>query len=486
MKRMLLAFLLIGGLVFACTELAENSGDPTSPPPNLELNLCVCAETAKCQQLCSTLPNYVNGHLSNDYLGSLDSINQTPFDQFSWQSFIALNWPAGSNGQPLNTPIGSAPDSFRVWEQYLDIANVFNNTLFGSSCEPSGPENIKLFLFQKTPRLVNPDGSFQEADGNALLDRNLNFALYDIRLNDEEVSYILSNNLNTKSGQENFTGEVDFPLASMTLPDSVGAIEIKAAWRILDESKGDDLSRYYHRKATIYIPGEYVKDGNALCVEETVGLVGFHIARKVQTKNLSQVDHWIWSTFEHVDNTPNNPIAAQDPSVDSTHYSFYKPNCINCPVNSPPSMSDSTGMCFGVDNPQPTKPRAVKWARQQPYGEDYGMCIEGDQNAGERFGTQVIREYPIFQYTQGINQFFQSKLAGTVWENYQLIGTQWRRNPFENFTTTTDIPYFLANAVQETFMQPNASCAACHAGATIEAKSGKISADHSFVLGRAQ
>ena len=484
MKKTTITFLLISAVIFTCTKVIDNTDVNPSPNPIEFSNVCVCPDTSDCQQLCSTLPNFITGSFGFDYQGVLDSSSQVPFDLFSWQSFIALNWPAGTEGNPLSGIIGSAPDSFRVWEQYPDIANVFDNTLFGASCAPAENQK-KLFLYMKTPRLVNPDGSFEEADGHALLDRNLNFVLYDIRLNNEEVNYILNNNLNTKIGQLRFNGSaVDFPIASATVKGSEGAIEIKAAWRILDTTKGDDPSRYYSRKATIFIPGKSVKNGQALCIEETVGLVGLHISRKVSTPSANQVNPWIWSTFEHVDNLPDNPNAAQ---VNDQRYSFYRPDCINCPINFPPAFTDSTRTCYGVDNPVPLNPklRAVKWARQKPYGIDYGICVDGE-NEGTYFGTQVNRLFPIFQYTQLLNAYFQDKLSGTVWANYKLAGTQWRRDPFENFTSTTDIPLLLGSAVQETFMQSTASCTSCHGFAKIEAKNGKISADHSFVLGRAQ
>jgi hypothetical protein len=51
---------------------------------------------------------------------------QSDFDTFSWQSFVALNWPALSNGTPdTSTTIGEDPAATPVWQFYYDPADVF-------------------------------------------------------------------------------------------------------------------------------------------------------------------------------------------------------------------------------------------------------------------------------------------------------------------------------------------------------------------------
>ncbi len=52
---------------------------------------------------------------------------QTDFDVFSWQTFVALNWPARSNGTP-NTDVrigqqGALTQS--VWETWKELTEVF-------------------------------------------------------------------------------------------------------------------------------------------------------------------------------------------------------------------------------------------------------------------------------------------------------------------------------------------------------------------------
>ena len=75
---------------------------------------------------------------------------------------------------------------------------------------------------------------------------------------------------------------VEFPLGfyvddQMRTGGSVGAIEIKSAWRILDTSMGDELDRFYHQEAKVYVSASASQSGEAFCFKATLGLVGMHI-----------------------------------------------------------------------------------------------------------------------------------------------------------------------------------------------------------------
>ena len=56
---------------------------------------------------------------------SIDAF-QPDFDVYSWNTFIALNWPPGPNGNadPKKT-IGQNGDNDTVWEHYRDVADIF-------------------------------------------------------------------------------------------------------------------------------------------------------------------------------------------------------------------------------------------------------------------------------------------------------------------------------------------------------------------------
>src|SRR5262245_39278059 len=67
-------------------------GPKPVPPPEF------CAQ-APHDRLCSFLPHDITASLEPGYDG-LTPQDQRPFDNFSWQSFLALNWPAGADGKP--------------------------------------------------------------------------------------------------------------------------------------------------------------------------------------------------------------------------------------------------------------------------------------------------------------------------------------------------------------------------------------------------
>jgi len=80
-------------------------------------------------------------------------------------------------------------------------------------------------------------------------------------------------------------------------------------------------------------------------------------------------------------------------------------------------------------------------------------------------GTQVKRVNKIFKYTDSVNQKFRTKMAGTVWANYKLIGSQWMIGG--EGPKTTAAPPLMANTVQETYIQASASCIGCHSFASV-------------------
>ncbi len=109
-----------------------------------------------------------------------------------------------------------------------------------------------------------------------------------------------------------------------------------------------------------------------------------------------------------------------------------------------------------------------------------------------RFNSQITRVVPLTEANKVMNTKFQAILAGTVWEHYMLIGTQWPSgfpcagdraakstglpDPRTDFEKQPDMncapaPTFMANSTLETFSQgevpqASSSCMACHGNAT--------------------
>jgi hypothetical protein len=434
---------------------------------------------------------------------------QAQFDNYSWQTLVALNWPADVRGQPCvslaqpgckYTSISTAqPTTPRVWDYFLAANQVIPSTLeyrLGSfpgapSCgaraaAPGTPPVRVLTMTAKADGSVVPD-IIEPFTHSPLIDRNLNFTMYEILLNGTEAAYIFQNRLNTVAGQE-AAKSIDFPCGK--LPGAkptgdcpgpvggVGSIEIKAAWRILDPARGDDPATYFVREQDLYIPADRSANHQAFCIPKAkLGLVALHILHKTASQ-----PQWFWSSFEHRANAPTttNTATCAGPSGDPTRYSYFQPQC-------------PAGVCV-PDAPPPGK--AFLWARTPPYAGAYATA--------SRFGTQVVRCQPIAQNSPSsplVDARWLPKLAGTVWANYQLVGTQWGFGytgappaPAPCFDgNTICAPPVLLNSVQETYMQKSVSktnakffangCIQCHAEATTVGTNQKP-ADFSFLLGR--
>jgi hypothetical protein len=433
----LVATMICASLVFGkrASLASEAKSSANADPVNVQ--------QAPCQLLptdVTTLAGYGEG-------GSTDPKNQGDFDTFSWQSFVALNCQANPNAPPPSDPLNNNP---RIWETFIDAVDLYRSPdkdLQAFQAKSNSKDTKVLRLSAKNVHFRGGDLEFLEATGYPLVDKNLNFVVYEVRVNPTEEEYVKSNKLNTYHGQKKFfsnpKNKIDFPPNDTVQTNS---IEIKAAWRILDTTKGDDPTKFYTRKATIYIERKFTENHKPLFIQNvTVGLVGLHIITKT-----NHFDEWIWSTFEQL----QNDVGQYDPYTNS---SFFNKDCTSCPINTPPSLIK--------------KQKAYKWATTAPYAHKYAYSFNG-----KKFGTQVVRASDIYPETQETNKKWQAMqgVAGTVWQNYQLIGTQWEAFGFK-------FPKILANTTMETYDQASASCIDCHAFATTTF--GNKPADFSFLLG---
>jgi hypothetical protein len=351
------------------------------------------------------------------------------FDDFSWRSFIALNWPAVAGQRGTADTHKKIGDQGRtVWETWKADYELFQ--------EHGEPPTVWASFDAHTPckdlayqgsGAVKVLGSFskfgdfnQAGFGNLLgplVAQNHTYVRYEVRINRPEFDFIRDNSLFLRS---HFPKDSDPPLRFAN-----NAIEVKAAWRII---KADELQaakeRYYITKAMVLDP---VADK---CVEQDVALVGFHIVQKTPLR-----PQWVWSSFEHVDNVP---------SIGGTN------------ATGPFSFNDQS------------KPQALDPARTPP------AIGAGNPPQADPMPMQVVRQKDIHSSTQTTNHDYRTKLAGTVWANYFLVMTQWPTAPLlENsigapFPTENDTSA-LANVTMETYFQrqnlPNTSavgCMKCH------------------------
>jgi hypothetical protein len=323
------------------------------------------------------------------------------FDEFSWQSFIALNWPAdpdrrGDPLEPNNPAIFRQPPagSVTVWGAYKEAYE-----LFGQGAKPPTPWDsyeIPVPVCPNLPRgkklllMANKGGTVldgvNEAFSFPLIDQNKNYAWTEVRFDKAQYEFIRVNELYLA---KNLAAKQPISMPASRPPTTLGSLMLKATWR--EMTPADDAGRYYAVEAATYDPA------TKTCDSRRMGLVGFHIVQK-----LDQFPQWIWSSFEQVDNIERGPGAAPN-----TPISF----------NNGTASPATTG--GWADRPEKTVPPLLSPAQRVP--------------------TQVTRLNPIPNTpagasTRDVNLAYQKLLAGTVWRHYQLVITQWPTNP-GSFTT---------------------------------------------------
>lgn len=377
-------------------------------------------------------------------------LTQGSFDYVSWETFVALNWPASRTAclPDLTKTIlnGEGPV---VWETYLTDADIFVNPktakptswcrvpgmlgLNAEALELSKQTGVTRFLGRLTkfgPKFTPGIHGIEEVHG-PLTDQNGRFVRYEVRVNQDEYNYILKNNLWNKAGQAGQT--INFP-EGKTEFGPVGAMEIKAAWKVLGD--GDDPARYYKTQAIVFNDNAGTKSPGKNPV--TLGLIGLHILHKIKGQ-----PNWLWSTFEQNDNKK----------------------------------------AFSYPEGQPNaQTAATPYKELDPSGKPRNRPVN------------VVRVNAITDSV--MNPGYQKLLAGSVWANYSLISTQWIGE------TPGPHPAFLANTVIETYTQgpsptptdgpspynpfggkASSSCMKCHGVATT---AQGTNANFSFLLGDAQ
>lgn len=442
--------------------------------------------------------------------------SQADFNCFGWQEFIALNWKASPTqaGQPdpsagpstFGTPSTDGDSPAVVWETYMADSQVFlpngappppfgtKGSLPTACTEGTAAAEAKLVAPKRSkdrfttgyhvlmntskfaPALVrslkarslattNDLSEIIQAGTNSWLTaQNGEITYYEIRLNEDEYSYIKNNklydaNCQWQAVQPGHAG-VLLPAGKTGSSTVIGAIEVKAAWLPLKDPAL--YSQYLTAQAVTVNP-----DGS--CQSIVVGLVGLHIIHK--TSNAKQ---FAWATFEHVNNDPDvNQVQAGGLSA----YTYYNPNCnkatdpYQCAVNTqpPPCGTSTTPPC------------------------NYAAPM------------QVVRTNPLPNDVVTLNNYVHSEIqkanANSVFRNYQLVNVMWPNNnttvqPGATTPLTAGNPQppttqgGLANTTMETYFQTMPACLNCHVYASISSNSShgstNFASDYSFLFLLAQ
>jgi hypothetical protein len=389
----------------------------------------------------------------------------------AWQEFIYLNWPAVPHQKGIPDPSASpaqfgVPNSQRtVWVSYDRPVNIFPTpgpqtarpTLASERASGRNPRTGHLVLGGNSEFLDNAvqfSSTGQAATGGWIVGQrtvaastgSTRFApmvFYDIWVDTDEEDYILENDLEYVIPQTTCAqGQVGLSLPigvndrscsgkAATYGQGIGAIEVKAALL--------DLGPYPMRGGapcatcavqahpTFFLfpePVDLDYPSVGLQTSRLVGLVGFHIVRK-----LPGAQRMLWATFEHV---RNDPDAAQS---HTGTWTFFNPQSTAEPnVNPNPCPSD---VC------------------------DYGP-------------SQILREMTIPPKSDETTNAFRALLpAASVFRYYELVDVQWPakdsalvRGASAPADDSQYGPPIVANTVLETFLQKGvefpSSCIGCH------------------------
>ena len=414
---------------------------------------------------------------------------QRLFDEFAWRAFIALNCPTKADGQPDPSRVFDNGDVRRVWDYWKQTSDVFlpngaRPAPWGSSSQPAADS------YKAGWRQGPSANQGTQAFSGPLVDQNGRWLHYMALINHEDFDYVVNNELYNLEGQAVYqrNNQVSFPQNDDT---HYGAIELKLAWKILTPAEIKSgrflvqrLKVVPYRPATspaALVPakatdnlvpqghltgksagnatatqvaanatGASAKAGKALvsvatpgyalsnngATEETVGLVGMHIAMRTRSS-----PQWIWATFEQIDNTQLDPHSASDQH----------------PLPKRPSLSN------------PDDPYALVRANILPAhnaGDDW------DETPGPNvlLPVQVLRLVPPPTSTATLNAVMQKLLGqqSSVLRYYELIGTQWPTHPKapavpggqgtapESITRKMPgevVPVYLINSTMETYFQ---------------------------------
>lgn len=317
------------------------------------------------------------------------------FDVFSWQSFIALNWPASTSGrgnpdQPADSArfLSAGNGSLTVWNTYKESWELFGQgsarpTPFDSwdaAVEPCGglQQGQQAFTFTSKGNSLFNDAA--QSFSFPLIDQRGGYTRYSVRYNRAQYDTIRGADADSTSWlylSRNLAPAMPFFMPASDSAGDVGSIMVKASWRPLTAQ--DDSTKYYTITAMV------ADSTGETCTPVQMGLVGFHIAQK-------QVGfpQWVWSSFEHVSNVPGTGSRAP--------YSYNN----------------------GLDTPQ-----SVNGWNYRPDS----LALAANARPVQVSRVNDIPNTPTGASTQDINNIYQSFLANTVWANYQLIITQWPSEP---------------------------------------------------------
>jgi hypothetical protein len=356
------------------------------------------------------------------------------FDDFSWRELTALVWPAARDARGVAAsalPITAAGP--RVFETYKPLWEIFHDD--GSDPEAAfdrldgSAHNACHAALARGEILIGSTSGIDDIGqaGIGSLDppivaQNGRYVRTLTLFNRVAFDHIVKHRYYRRSELPPVPSpRPDRPV--IDFPD--GSVAVKTAWIDVEDLPAALARRIYTRSALVK------PVGGGTCTVRTMGLVGLHVAQKTASR-----PQWIWSSFEQKDLVP--PRWADWPGA----FVLNDGNGAPMPAQNPLSLATL--------QPEPAHP----------------FNITRDPGA------------PILTATDLTTFGYQHALAGTAWQYYKLVVTQWPRregNQIDPIPASVDgsIPNTFpgdgafsafANVTMETFDQKGVQlgCMSCH------------------------
>ncbi|MCC7009632.1 MAG: hypothetical protein IT184_12530 [Acidobacteria bacterium] len=360
------------------------------------------------------------------------------FDDYSWRAFAALVWPAaaGRRGLPADDRPVTAPGP-RVFDTYKPLWEIFHadgsapapfNEYEGSTYNPCGEAGAGDAMTIGSASGIDDIG---QAGGGVLdgplVAQNGRYVRTLTSFNRIAFDHIVRHRLYLRSALP----EVPRPRPDRPVTEfPIGSVAIKSAWVNVEGLPAGLVKRLYTRAATVK------RATGQGCARETMGLIGVHIAQKTPSR-----PQWIWSSFEQKDAVP--PAWPDSPGAFLLHDGSQTP------------MPDANPLALTPLAPEPVRP----------------------------FNVTRSRDAPILTPTDLTSFEYQRRLAGTPFQYYKLVVTQWPRlegnqaapipatldgTPANTFPGLGAFSAF-ANVTMETFNQKSVQtgCMNCHSRARL-------------------
>ncbi|CAH0991028.1 hypothetical protein SIN8267_01129 [Sinobacterium norvegicum] len=433
--------------------------------------------------------------MSSTVPGDTAVSDQAGVNCFAWQQFIAMNW---NTQKPKTAAAFGEPGDYAPveFETYISVSEFLKKD--GSKPPPwnerafaeyDKEEDIrKMYGTSKVNVDFDPNSDLAEAfpvDKTKawLADKNGNLVWYEVLVNEDEYNYFYDNKFYDSTEQYKAAKagrHINLPKGD--LGNKTGAMEFKAAWLTVTNPEDKKWRRYKMTKANIC-------SGQTQCKTQHFALVGLHIIHKTTAQA-----SWIWTTFEHQDNSPDMTAVEKGPVGDG--YTFYTDNCQQQLI-SPACVNGNIDQQTRCDVNQPPA---------------YGLSFVDGQLAGQcrPYGIQVARQFPLPNTNENpvvaINKMAHKMItqanSDSVYQYYNLVNVLWNDSPVdENKGDTVPVDslsqtgfrpnadaFPVANTVLETYIQ-SATCVSCHSAATINTPEGvngpDFASDYSFIFSMA-